>query len=215
MSWQFLCREVFVCVPFWARMAKSISCTTEIMWFCIEAINRQRFNTSVCEKGQFKLLLYIQHTETLWLQWCIAAAVIFSIWPDTTNRLVCGIKTGFRSHMFPPQQHKPKHSCTRTNTHLNCSAHTITSIERRENWVGRGERDWVGGSGRKRWRKRQRESRSEWHMAFSLKKDEQRETKTRIWISKIRKRRGTGEGYWRKCRFPLHRKWCRCTHSIS
>lgn len=41
-------------------------------------------------------------------------------------------------------------------------------------WAAVGEKDG---------RKRQRESRSEWHMAFSLKKDEQHETKTRIWIS--------------------------------
>lgn len=71
-------------------------------------------------------------------------------------------------------------------------AHTITSTESKENGVGRGERDWVGGSGRKRWRKRQRESRSEWHMAFRLKKDEQHETKTRIWISKIREKKEEG-----------------------
>lgn len=56
----------------------------------------------------------------------------------------------------------------------------------------------MGGSRRKRWRKRQRESRSEWHMAFSLKKDEHHETKTRIYISWIRKRRGRGEGSRRK-----------------
>lgn len=41
----------------------------------------------------------------------------------------------------------------------------------------------MGGGRRKRWRKRQRESRSEWHMAFRLKKDEHHETKTRIYIS--------------------------------
>ena len=59
----------------------------------------------------------------------------------------------------------------------------------------------MGGSGRKRWRKRQRESRSEWHMAFRLKKEEQHKTKTRIWISQIRKSRGTRKGWRRKCRF--------------
>lgn len=52
----------------------------------------------------------------------------------------------------------------------------------------------MGGSGRKRWRKRQRESRSEWHMAFSLKKDEQHQSKTRIWISSIRERRRADGG---------------------
>lgn len=46
-------------------------------------------------------------------------------------------------------------------------------------------------------------------MAFSLKKDEQRETKTRIWISLIRKRRGCeGEGRRRKCRCV-----CICTEN--
>lgn len=49
----------------------------------------------------------------------------------------------------------------------------------------------MGGSRRKRWRKRQRESRSEWHMAFSLKKDEQHKTTSRICINQ---RKGGGSG---------------------
>lgn len=42
----------------------------------------------------------------------------------------------------------------------------------------------MGGSRRNKWRKRQRESRSEWHMAFSLKKDEQHENQNLYWLDK-------------------------------
>lgn len=127
--------------------------------------------------------------------------------------IVCGSmpQTGWQTTYVASRTHKhiKASSCIHKHTHAICGAHTITSSGRRENGVGRGERDWVGGGGRKRWRKRQRESRSERHMAFSLKKDEQRETKTRIWISLIRKRRGCeGEGRRRKCRCV-----CICTEN--
>lgn len=183
-----LCRCVFVCVPV-GSIAISISCRTEIMWFCNKAIiNRQLFNTSAWKIHSYSYFIHCWKPMAA-VVCCMdrTAAAIFSIWPDSmTNRSVHGLWQQATDRLAEHICYHPntkKHSRIHKHTHAICSAHTITSTERRENGVGRGERDWVGGSGRKRWRKRQRESRSEWHMAFSLKKDEQHETKTRIWIS--------------------------------
>lgn len=96
-------------------------------------------------------------------------------------------QTGWQGTRCHPNTQKTPRTYTKSHTHTHARAvsslHTTTSTETRENVVGRGERDCVGGSRRKRWRKRQRESRSEWHMAFSLKKDEQHKTKRRICIN--------------------------------
>lgn len=49
-------------------------------------------------------------------------------------------------------------------------------------------------------------------MAFSLKKDEQHKTQSRICINQ--RRGGGGWGWRRRCRSPLLWKWCRCTHTL-
>lgn len=97
--WSDRCRQVCVGVCLLldglARIAKSMSCRTEIMWSCSEAINRQLFNENVCEKHQFQVPQYIHYWKPMAAVVCCmdtTTAVIFRTWPHTDLYMVCGGK---------------------------------------------------------------------------------------------------------------------------
>lgn len=196
-SWFLAAKCVFVCIPSCTALHVLQKKIYKLQNWTRDSAARPLIEScSVCEICQFYISRYVQcSTENVWLQRCVACTNLLQLLSLTyeiqisTWSVAGSHRQGGRAHTLTSQHthaHAKKNNQTfmYTQTHMQSAVHILShQLNRRENGVGRGERDWVGGSGRKRWRKRQRESGSEWHMAFSLKKDEQHETKTRIWIS--------------------------------